>query len=222
MDSTQTMNRVDEHLKQLALEAQAYPPKTKERQKALAKLVSAIQRSGMLGRPYKGCFQGFYEEIYAEAQQRLFCHICEKIDSYDPEREVLQWANFLLKKRFFIEASRTIMPTVPRGLDQKQIIRLTIDDLDRNYSLDENNPTTPSLSQEVIQCLEEDPDGIFKGTYAASNPEATFQFLAIKIVAGYSWKEISSELGIKVPTLSSFYQRCLIKFAPKFKEYLSQ
>jgi hypothetical protein len=114
------------------------------------------------------------------------------------------------------------MPTVPKGLDQKQIKRLTIDDLDRNYSVAGNNSDTPSLSQEVIQCLEEDPDGIFKETYAASNPAASFQFLSLKIVAGYSWKEISSELGIKIPTLSSFYQRCLVKFAPKFKEYLSQ
>jgi hypothetical protein len=220
VDSTQTMNNVDEHLKQLAVEAQGYPPKTKQRQKALAKLVSAIQHSGMLARPYRGCFQGFYEEIYAEASQRLFCHICEKIDTYDTEREVLQWANFLLKKRFFIEASRTVMPTVHKGVDQKQITRLTIDDLDRNNPIEDDNGN-PSLSQEVIECLEDDPEGIFKSTYAANNPAANFQFLAIKIVSGYSWKEISAELGIKIPTLSSFYQRCLVKFAPKFKEYLS-
>ncbi len=216
------MNEVDRRLKQLAREAQQHPPKSKQRQRALAKLVSAIQQSGMLTRPYKGCFRGFYEEIYAEALQKLFCHICEKIDDYDPQREVLQWANFLLTRRFFVEASRAFMPTVPKGINQKQIRRLTIDDLDRNNCNEVTFQSIPSLSQEVIQCLEEDPEGIFQSTHISNNPAANFQFLAIKLVSGYSWKEISDELeGMKIPTLSSFYQRCLTKFAPKFKEYLS-
>jgi hypothetical protein len=215
------MNEIDKRLKQLAIEAQRHPPKSKQRQRVLAKLVSAIQQSGKLARPYKGCFRGFYEEIYAEAQQRLFCHICDRLDDYDSQREVLQWANFLLTKRFFIEASRTFMPTVPKGVDQKQIKKFTIDDLDRNNPIEVNPQLIPSLSEEVIQCLNDDPEGIFQTTYVASNPAANFQFIAIKILSGYAWKEISDELGIKVPTLSSFYQRCLTKFAPKFKEYLS-
>jgi hypothetical protein len=215
------MNQVDERLKQLAIEAQRHPPKSKQRQRALAKLVSSIQQSGMLARPYKGFFRGFYEEIYAEAQQKLFCHICEKIDDYDPQKEVLQWANFLLKRRFFIEASRAIMPTVPKGVNQKQIRKFSIDDLDRNNPAEINPDLIPSLSQEVIQCLDDDPEGVFQSTHVVNNPAANFQFIAIKIVSGYTWKEISVELGIRVPTLSSFYQRCLTKFAPKFKEYLS-
>ncbi|HEY9631773.1 MAG TPA: sigma-70 family RNA polymerase sigma factor [Coleofasciculaceae cyanobacterium] len=215
------MNEVDQRLKQLAIEAQRHPPKSKQRQQALAKLVSAIQQSGKLTRPYKGYFRGFYEEIYAEAQQKLFCHICERLDDYDPQKEVLQWANFLLKRRFFIEASRSVMPTVYEGVNQKQIRKFSIDDLDRNNPAEVNPQLTPSLSQEVIQCLEDDPEDIFKTAYVANNPAANFQFISIKIVSGYAWKEISAELGIKVPTLSSFYQRCLTKFAPKFKEYMS-
>lgn len=215
------MNEVDSHLKQLAQVAQRYPPKTKERQQALTKLVSAIMRSHKLTRPYQGYFRGFYEEIYAEAQQRLFAHICEKIDDYDPQREVLQWTNFLLKKRFFIEASRAIMPTVYKGINAKQIKRLTLDELDKSNPIEVNPQLTPSLSQEVIQCLQTDPEGIFKSTHVSNHPAANFQFLALKILSGYSWKEISDELNLKIPTLSSFYQRCLTKFAPKFKEYLS-
>ena len=215
------MNEIDQHLKQLAVEAQRHPPKTKQRQQALTKLVRAIQQSGMLIRPRRGAFQGFYGEIYAEALQRLFFHICERIDDYDPQREVLQWANFLLDKRFFVEASRTFMPTLPKGVHPKEITRLTIDDLDRNNPIEVKNPETHSLFQEVFQYLESDPEGIFKSTHISKNPAANFQFLAIKILSGYSWKEISDELGIKIPTLSSFYQRCLTKFIPNFKEYLS-
>ncbi len=212
------MNDVDSYLKQLALEAQRHPLKTRQRQRALAKLLSAIQRSGKLVRPYRGQFRGFYEDIYAEARQRLFLHICERIDEYDSQREVLQWANFLLRQRFFINASREIMPTLPRGVDARQITRLTIDDLDRNILPDKHSPL---LSQEVRQVIQEDPEGIFQQTHVVDHPAANFQAIALKILSGYSWKEISAELDVKTPTLSSFYQRCLTKFAPKFKEYLS-
>jgi len=212
------MHEVDAHLKQLAVEAQHHPPKSLKRQRALARLVSAIQQSGKLYVPPPGQFTGFCADIYAEAKQRLFCHICEKIDTYDPSREVLQWVNFLLRRRFFIEASRDIMPTIPKGVQHKAIKRLTIDDLERNSP----SEVTPSLSQQVIECIEADTEGIFKGTYTCKNPAANFQFLALRILSGYSWKEISSELGIKIPTLSSFYQRCLTRFAPNLREYLSE
>ncbi len=215
------MNEIDQQLKQLAIEAQQHPPKTKQRQQALSKLLRAIQQSGMLMHPRRGDFLGFYEEIYAEALQRLFFHICERIDDYDPQREVLQWANFLLNRRFFIEASRNFMPTVPKGVNPKEIIRLTIDDLDKNNFIEVNYQETNSLFQEIFYYLDSDPEGIFKSTHISNNPAANFQFLAIKILSGYSWKEISEELAVKIPTLSSFYQRCLTKFAPKFQEYLS-
>lgn len=213
------VSELDRQLKQLAIEAQRHLPMTKQRQQALATLLSAIE--GNLTRPYRGYFQGFYEEIYAEALQRLFCHICERIDSYDSNREVLQWANFLLSRRFFIEAARSIMPTVYGGVNKKKIRRLTIDDLDRNNPAEINPQLVPSLSQEVIQCIESDPEGIFRGAHISGKPAANFQFIALKILAGYSWKEISAELGIRIPTLSSFYQRSLTKFAPKIKEYLT-
>lgn len=211
---------IDARLKQIALEAQRYQKKSKQRQRALAKLLSAISKSGKLTHPYPGQFLGFYQDIYAEAKQRLFCHICERIDEYDPQREVLQWVNFLLKRRFFVEAAREVMPTVPKGVNQKQIIRLTIEDLDKSNPYSANSQLTPTLSQEIIHFLELDPEGIFQEACAAKNPKANFRFLALQIISGYSWKEIAEELGMKIPTLSSFYQRSLVKFAPKFKEYL--
>ena len=79
-----------------------------------------------------------------------------------------------------------------------------------------------SLSEELIECIQEDQEGLFKNTYITKKPNANFQFIALQILSGYSWKEISAQLGVKIPTLSCFYQRCLIKFAPKFKEYLAK
>jgi len=217
-----SLDHLDQALKQMAIAAQQHPPKSRERQRALSQLISVMQQSGKLVRPRREQFQGFYDEIYAEAVQRLFAHICEKIDTYRPERgEVLQWANFLLNRQFFIEASRELLPTVPKGLDPRNIHRLTLDDLDRNNPSDINPQLMPLPSQQILQCLEEDPEGIFQQTHIDRYPAANFQFLAIKRLAGYSWQELSVELGIRIPTLSSFYQRCLVKFAPQLKEYLS-
>ncbi|MBD2088832.1 sigma-70 family RNA polymerase sigma factor [Microcoleus sp. FACHB-1515] len=212
---------LDEQLKQLAVEAQQHPPNTLQRQRSIAQLISIIHRSKKLVRPYQGQFPGWYEEIYAEAQQRLFLHICEKIDQYNSEFEVLQWANFLMKRRFFIEASRDLMPAAPKGVERSQIRRMTLEVLEKQNPVEMRSQASISLSEEVIQCIQEDPDKVFQSTHIEQKPAANFQYIALQFLGGYSWKEISADLDVKVVTLSSFYQRCLTKFAPKFKEYLS-
>jgi hypothetical protein len=212
---------LDDRLRHLAMAAQQHPPKSQARQWALSRLINAISRSKRLSRPRRDQFQEFYEEIYAEAVQRLFAYVCEKIDRYSPDRgEVLQWVNFLLNQRFFIEASREVLPVVYQGIDPKRFQRITLDDLDRNNPSEVNPQLIPLLSQEVMQCLEDDPEGLFQAAYVANFPNANFQVLALRRLTGYSWQEISSELNISAQTLSSFYQRSLIKFTPKFKEYL--
>ena len=212
---------IDKQLKQFAMDAQSAPPKSAQRQRALTCMVSLICQSRKLVRPYKGQFQGFYNDIYAEAQQRLLLYLCENIDRYDPQREVLQWANFLMQKRFFVEASRDVMPTTPKGMDQSQVRHVTLDILDKQSPLEQQADRQLSLSEEVVQCIRDDSDGIFQKTHIEGKPKAHFQYIALSFLGGYSWKEISFELDVKVVTLSSFYQRCLLKFAPVFKEYLS-
>jgi len=214
------MNELNARLKQLALTAQQSPAKSQNRRLALAKLIKAILKSGRLCRPHKGKFRGFYEDIYAEAQQKLFCYICENIDKYNPQYDVLAWVNFLFAKRFFIEASREVMPKGFQRAYQRQATRLTLEQLEQKTSLQFTHSSTPSILQEVIDVLQEDPEGIFQSTHIVNQPVANFKFLALKVMAGYSWKEISNELGIKISTLNSFYQRCLVRFGSKFREYV--
>jgi DNA-directed RNA polymerase specialized sigma24 family protein len=213
---------LDQQLKQMAIAAQHHPPKSRLRQRALSQLIRALQQSKKLVRPRRSQFRGFYDEIYAEAVQRLFVHLCEKIDAYQPHRgEVLQWVNFLLDRQFFIEASRDILPTLPKGIDPRRVICLTLEDLDRSNPSEVNPQLVPLPSQQVQQCLEEDPDGRFRAAFVDRSPNANFQVLALRRLAGYSWQDLSLELGISIPTLSSFYQRCLTKFAPQLRAYLS-
>jgi hypothetical protein len=113
------------------------------------------------------------------------------------------------------------MPATPKGVNRSKIRRITLEVLETQNPIELRSHTNASLSEEVIQFIREDCDGLFKGTYIEQKPAANFQHIALRFLDGYSWKEISEELNVKVVTLSSFYLRCLAKFAPKFKEYLS-
>jgi hypothetical protein len=204
-------NPFDEHLQQLALEAQRHPQGTKERRIALTQLVNAIWQSGRLGRPCSGRFQAVYEDIYDEAVQTLFFYICqnENIRKYDPERaSVMAWVNMLLTRRFFPEA-------IPKIIGRENEINLEPSHLEAIQSSE-----SISLFEQVRQCIEDDPEGIFRNEHVRTHPEATFQAIAIRRYSGVSWREISAEWGIGIHALSNFYQRCLKRFAPKFKEYL--
>ncbi|OWY64338.1 hypothetical protein B7486_47860 [cyanobacterium TDX16] len=200
----------DEQLQQLALTAQQHPPLTLERQRAIEQLVQAILRSGKLYRPQRGNFSSHYEEIYQEAKQDLLLYICENIDKYDPKRgDVMTWCNFLLQRRFFPEA-------IPKVLDSRNIQRASLSELDSLASPEE----TPDLNEIIDSCIESDPENLYRKTYIENYPEANFSALVKLRLESKSWQEISASFGIKISTLSSFYQRCLTKFAPKIQEHL--
>ena len=214
--------QLDHYLRQLVIAAQREPKGSAARQRALAELISTLLNSHRLSRPRRGQFRGLYEDIYAEALQRLFSFVCDRINDYSPQKgEVLQWVNFLLSRRFFIEASRDYLPAVYKGMDARSVKRLTLEHLDQSNPSELNPQLIPSLSQEVKACLEEDPECLFRQASVADRPAANFQYIAVKRLEGYSWQDLSTEFNIPVPTLSSFYRRCLARFGPKLKAYLS-
>jgi len=203
----QSENEVNEQLKQLALIAQHYPPLTQGRQLALKQLVQAILNSGKLCRPQRGKFAHRYAEIYEEAQQELLFYVCHNIDKYNPERgDVIVWCNVLMERRFFREA-------IPKVLGKPDIQRMSLTNLD-NLALPEESPAFADIIKAHIEL---DSESLFKTTYIKERPEANFQIIAKYRIEGKSWKEISQEFNIKIPTLSSFYQRCLKQFALNIK-----
>jgi hypothetical protein len=208
---TDERNLLDEQLKELAIAAQRHADGTKERRIALTHLINTIWQSGKLCHPYPGQFQAVYEDIYDEAVQTLFFYICknDNIRKYDPERaSVIVWVNMLLARRFFPEA-------IPRIIGKDNEINI------ENFNLETlQRPEPKSLFEQVRHCIEDDPEGIFRQEYIRGYPEANFQAIAQRRYSGVPWKEISAEWGIRINSLNTFYQRCLKKFAPKFKEYL--
>jgi DNA-directed RNA polymerase specialized sigma24 family protein len=205
-----TRDELDEQLLQLATIAQQHQPLTQERKVALTKLVNTIVNSGKLCHPQSRLFPGnLYEDIYNEALQELLLYICQNIHKYNPNRaSVLTWVNFLLERRFFSEA-------IPKILNKQGITQMP----------DQDNIASPSepkyLTEIVKECIELDPDNLFKRKYIENYPQANFQTLALQRISGKSWKAIATELEIKISTVSSFYYRCVNEFASKLKEYCS-
>jgi DNA-directed RNA polymerase specialized sigma24 family protein len=208
MDKAQN-NELDEQLKQLAISAQQHPALTQGRQLALRKLVNGIVQSGRLCRPQRGQFSGSYEDIYNEAVQELLLYICQNVEKYDPERgSVMAWVNVLLERRFFKEA-------IPKILGKPNLQKMTLSDLDNLAPPEE----TESLTEILKECIESDPDNLFKKEYLQNYPAANFQVLLQRRFSGKSWKEISAEFDINIKTLSSFYYRCVNKFSSRLREY---
>ncbi len=205
-----SVDEINVLLQQLASTAQQYPHLAEQRQLALTKLVNTIVQSGRLYHPQRSQFSGdVYEDIYNEALQELLLYICQNIDKYNPERgSVITWVNVLLERRFFKEAVR-------KYFGHKNVTNITDADLDNLASPEEPQDITKIL----IECIKLDPEDIFKKEHIRKYPQANFQALAKQRILGKSWQEIAVEYNLSISTLTSFYYRCLNRFADKIKTY---
>ncbi|KKD35966.1 MAG: hypothetical protein WAN66_11370 [Limnoraphis robusta] len=215
---------IDSQFNQLAREAQQYSKGSYERRRALNLLMDKILKSGRLIRPKKGSFPfpvSIYEDLYNEAKSIMMMEICQNIDRYNPEQDVMAWCNFLLDKRFtdcFNQYTRRGLTYLPKGEKNEDVASLpNLEDLD-SFRLPAEQI---SKSQELQSLIEENPDNIFTKEYIKGQPKATFQFLAIaKIWQDRKWKDISAELNVPVSSLCEFYKKRLKEFTPYFREYL--
>ena len=204
----------DDQLKQLALEAQRHPARSPQRQHALTQLIEAIRRSGRLAHPHRSKFApAFYDLLYEEALNQTLTYVCRKIENYDPERGTAQkfmnWVNFRLDRQIL---------DCRREFNEQEAQELpNLNDLE---AIAAPPPETPSLAHTVRDYIATDPDDQFRTTHIRHHPEASFQAIALARFAERSWEDIAQEYAIKVPTLSSFFQRCCDKFAPQFQRLL--
>ncbi|MEM8638571.1 MAG: sigma-70 family RNA polymerase sigma factor [Cyanobacteria bacterium P01_G01_bin.54] len=210
-------------LKHLALSAQAAPYRSRQRRLALDQLIRTIQSSGQLCRPFRGQLRHLYDEIYDDATQRLFAHLCKKIEQYNPDYEVMQWANFLLKRRFFPEARKEFVPQFRSERDARfRQPWLNLEDVDKSPQLRPTQLGNPSLIEQVCDYIRNDPQACLNQAHLRNHPEITFQVLALRILAGYKWQELSTEFDIPISTMCSFYRKQLKAIAPTIKAYLTQ
>ncbi|NMF65492.1 sigma-70 family RNA polymerase sigma factor [Brasilonema octagenarum UFV-OR1] len=203
------LNKKDEYLKELAKIAQQYPPLSRERQLALTRLVNGIMQSGKLFHPQRSQFSAaIYQEISQEAHQELLLYICQNINKYDPERgSVMTWVNFLFSRRFFPQAMREI-------LYQQRVPQILVTD---SYNVEPESE--PNLPERLKEYINSDPENLLKRKRMAKCPVVNFQALAQRRISGKTWKKISAEFGVKIPTISIFYYRSIKKFSSQLQEY---
>ncbi|PSB41689.1 hypothetical protein C7B80_29870 [Cyanosarcina cf. burmensis CCALA 770] len=202
----------DEQLKKFALEAQCHLPQTDLRQYALGELVEAIRLSGRLCHPHRGSFSPqLYDLLYDEAVNKTLTYVCRKIDKYDPERgdkKFMNWVNFRLDKIFiesYHESQEDNITELPSITELEKIVQ---------------SEETPSLLDNIRECIEENTENIFKKTYIKNRPDANFAAIALARFAGESWQDISLKFGIPLPTISSFFRRSCEKFRSQFEQYI--
>lgn len=202
----------DAQLQWLALAAQQCEFQTEERDYALRELIEAIRLSGRLCRPHSNKIPTrFYEPIYEEAVNQTLLYVCQKIDNYSPDKgktgKLMTWVNFRLDK-LVIEIWNEFLNS-DRLLTQEELNKLPMPE----------SPASPL--EQLREYLEEDTENIFKREYIVKRPDVNFQAIALARISEKTWQDISEEFGgVKVATLSNFFQRTWRKFAYKFREYL--
>lgn len=197
-------------LGRLAQLAKQYPANSHTRRIALNRLVYQILTSNQLGHPHRNQWpSNVYEDLYNEALQRTLLEICQKIDNYRPEHPVMAWFNCLLKYNFL---------AVVREHQHPQIILTSIEDLDRLIGKSDDGLDNHQI---LRRFLEEDPENLLKRVHIQGRSDVTFQSLAIaRYVYDESWENLSTNLGISIQTLCSFFNRQLRKLVPYFQKHL--
>ncbi|NEO87049.1 MAG: caspase family protein [Spirulina sp. SIO3F2] len=215
--NNESITELDKILLSLVLEAQRHPVQSRERRRALDRLFRLIHNSGQLSKPFGQYPSSLYQEIYSDAIQRLFSFITQEIERYNPERSrVIAWANYLLKVRFFPEAQQSFRRVKKSNYKQSESSRVNV-----ITSPKDRHQTKSSLSNQLKIYFEADPDKILKKICIRNRPDVTFQFVALKVLDGCKWRELSEEINVSVSTLSAFYNRNLKKLTPQIQAYLN-
>lgn len=215
-------DEIDLQLKQLALEAQQHPARSKERQIALTKLIDQIYRHNRLTRPHiDDSLLHLYEDIYSEARLKIVEHICQNIDIYDSQKPVMAWVNHFFNFRF--------QDVRDRYRNQTRIQLFSIDNLEgfnleqEEWELYQDKASMLQLVEDaemLRKLIEEDPDNIFRNTTVRGRPDITWQVIALARLDDEKWENISQRFDKKISTLQSFFDRNLRKFSDYIRNKL--
>lgn len=211
------MNDLEEQLLHLVTEACAHPPGSPARQRRLTQVIRLL--SGKLWKESTPYYQDALQQTWI-----FFCqNICESKtgDRYNPQRGSLStWLNFYLKRRLqdFYIANQKQQATRASGFVRQSRSGETGDVVDPIDSLPAN-PDIPPILEAVQAWAQSDPQGELRQVHIEGHPEVNCQVLILRrLPPETGWKELSTEFGLTVSTLSSFYQRQCLPRLRKFGE----
>ncbi|MEH2287801.1 sigma-70 family RNA polymerase sigma factor [Nostoc sp.] len=211
------MVQFDEQLRRLVAEACRHQPGSPQRQKLLTQIIRlTASRLWREPTPY-----------YQDALQQTWLYFCRNVcegltgQTYDPSYgSVITWLNAYLRRRlqdFYLNQNREQATTVSLKIYQSTSggISETIDPVDNLPA----SPQAPPILEDLEIWAKTDSDGELCGTYIKGRPDVNCQVLILKrLPPEVSWKHLSEEFGLSIPTLSSFYQRQCLPRLRKFAE----
>lgn len=203
------MTSLDQQLSQLVTEASRHPVGHPRRQRSLTKIIRLIGQSHKLWQentPY-----------YEDALQQTWVYFCQNIcepgtaQQYDPNRSsIITWLNRYLKwrlKDYEIEKCENRSKRLASHIDEQQ-------DVTANLAAPRD---IPPILTETLHWIETDISGDLCSTHVQQRPDINCQYLLLKRwPPEESWETISTEAGLPVSTLSSFYQRQCMPRLRKF------
>ena len=208
---------LDEHLKYLVIQACRHPCRSQERQKLLTQIIRLT--SSKLWKENTPYYQDALQQTWL-----YFCrNICEGLtgQAYDPAYgSVITWLNAYLKRRlqdFYLNQYKEQATTVPIKVRQSASGTNSeiIDPVDNLPA----TPQAPPILENLEMWVKTDSDGELRSTYVKGHPKVNCQILILKrLPPEVSWKELSEEFGLPIPTLSSFYQRQCLPRLRKFAQ----
>lgn len=201
-------NNLRNYLKQLVTAACRHPTGSRERQKYLTQIIRIVEKH--LWRENTPYYQDALQQTWL-----FFCrNICDSGSAaqYDPERStVITWLDTYLRRRLqdcYInerEHNHSQMSGYQRQGRSGEMQEV--------HPLDcvEASPDIPPILETVRAWATNDRKGQLRQLHIKGYPQVTCQLLILRrLPPECSWKELSEEFGISIPTLSSFYQRqCL-------------
>ncbi len=211
------MVQFDEQLRGLVTEACGHPIGSPQRQKLLTQIIRlTARRLWRESTPY-----------YQDALQQTWLYFCRNVcdgmtgQIYDPTYgSVITWLNAYLKRRlqdFYLNQNREQATTVPLRVRQStsggtsEIIN-PVDNLPAN-------PQVPPILEDLETWVQTDSEGELCQIYIKGRPDVNCQVLILKrLPPEVSWRELSEEFGLSIPTLSSFYQRQCLPRLRKFAQ----
>ncbi|MEH1906834.1 MAG: sigma-70 family RNA polymerase sigma factor [Nostoc sp.] len=209
--------KLDEQLKYLVTQACRYQPGSPQRQKLLTQIIRLT--SNKLWRESTPYYQDALQQTWL-----YFCrNICEGLtgQTYDPTYgTVITWLNAYLKRRlqdFYLNQNLEQAITIPLRIRQSisDGIVQTIDPVDNLPA----TPQAPPILEDLEIWAKTDSEGELRRTCIKERPDVNCQVLILKrLPPEVSWKELSEDFGLSIPTLSSFYQRHCLPRLRKFAE----
>ncbi len=189
---------------ELVLKVRQYPSGSHQHNHYLTQIIRLIESK----------LWKFYTPYYADALQQTWFYFAKNVcTTYDPDRgSVVTWLNTYLRyrhqdlvnqslKRQYHEVSIHV-----ENSDREDYFAPAIDLPTRDYG-------SLSLLEEIIHQVRTDADGYLQRTHLKDRPDVNCQALILlRLPPETPWKEISTQFGVSIPTLSSFYRRHCIPY----------